>query len=203
MKRWTICPGQRVLIFCREIRSFSRLLTPILSRQRERGCQKIGTFGESAAKGNQDILSFIRETEKILKRLWLVVAKIIQFLLPDVCLSCSAVFETSSSGCQLDQPAPPRVLLDKCGSDIGAAGMPSKYRHAVQICPKYSQFWNFAYYHSPGQDGIGVGRSRNNELPMEFICPQWLQTETLGKGKGGTRRKCVLEKLCDFRGRFV
>ena len=205
VKRWTICPGQRVLIFCRE-HSLQTAHAVTFPPKGERGCQKIGTFGESADRGNQDILSFIRETEKILKLVWLLIATYFLCAIFANEISTSPVPQCSvhlnqDSGCYLCPTWPgsscKRVPLDKCWSDIGAAGMWSKYRHPVQICPKYSQFWNFAYYHSPGQDGIGVGRSRNNELPMELICPQWLQSETLGKG--GTRRKYVLEKFCDFR----
>ena len=55
-------------------------------------------------------------------------------------------------------------------------------RHVVQIWPKYSQFWNFAYYHSSGQDGICVGRNRNNELPVQWSSslPKWLRSEIRG-----------------------
>ena len=171
VKRRTICRGQRVLIFCPKIRSFStRLLTPpILSRQRETGCQKIGTFGELAAKGNQDILSFIPETEKVLKLLWpsLVITTFVLHVLQirkestSTVPECSMlyIFICSAWPSSFSKRAPWQMRV-----------WHRRGRHAVQICPKYSRFWNFAYYHSPGQDGIGVGRNRNNELPLELIC---------------------------------
>ena len=98
-------------------------------------------------------------------------ASIIDTYIMDRCImDMQYLTSSSTSYSQLDHSLSQKPP-DKCRSDIGAAGMRSKYAPNILI----SGILHIIT--PPGQDGIGVGRHRNNDLPMELFCLQWPQTE--------------------------
>ena len=101
---------------------------------------------------------------------------------------------SSTSYSQLDHSLSQKPP-DKCRSDIGAAGMRSKYApnilssgilHIITPLVKMASAWEEAEIMS----SLWTSSALNG-----FRLKHW--------EKGGTRRKRVLAKLCDFRGGFI